>query len=140
MLLKIDHCPICANSGSIFAALFMINSLYGFVSPLVSSILFNCLSCSNSFCNVSVLIISHDSVFMYTKLACSCLKYCPLLGWSLFISPPTLGLRGKNVVKPFLPLRSLNDLLSDFVLNLLYCNHLVHLTLGVLMKFVHLPN
>ena len=139
MLLKIDHSSICANNGSIFSALFIIISLYEFVSPFVSSILFNCLSCSNSCYNVSLLIISPDYVFLYTKLAYSLVKYCPILGLLPFISPPILGLRGKNVVGPFLHFISLNDLLSDFLLNLLYLTLLVCLMLRVLL-IVHFTN
>ena len=64
VLLRMYHCSICVNIGSIFSALLTINSLYGFVSPLVLSILFYCLSCSISWCNVSALSIPPDSVFL----------------------------------------------------------------------------
>ena len=101
--------------------------------------LFNCLLCSYSYCSVSVLIISPESVFLYTKLACFLVKYCPILGLLSFISPPILELRGTNVVGPFLPFISLNDSLSDFLLTLLYLAQLVCLMLGVLL-IVHFPN
>ena len=110
-----------------------------FVSPLTSSILFNCLLCCNSCYSVSVLINAPDSVFLYTKLACSHIKYCPILGVLSFISPPILGLRGKNVVGPFLPFISLNDSLLDFLLNLLYLTQLGCLMLRVLLS-AHFPN
>ena len=139
MLLKIDQCSICANNGSIFSALLTIISLYRFVSPLMSSILFNCLLCYNSCCSVSVLIISPDSVFLHTKLACSPVKYCPILGLLSFISPPILGLRGKDAVGPFLPFISLNDSLSDFLLNLLYLIQVACFMLEVLL-IAPLPN
>ena len=99
----------------------------------------NCLLCSKSCCSVSVLIILPDSFFLYTKLACSLVKYCPIPGVVSFISPPILGLRGKNVVVPFLPFIHLNDSLFDFLLNLPYLSQLVCLTLGVLL-IAHLLN
>ena len=139
MLLKIDYCSICANNGSIFSALFTFNSLHGFVSLLLSSILFNCLLCSISCYKVSILIMSPNSVFFENKSGMFPCQYSPMLGLSLFTSPPILGLRGKNVVRPFLPFISLNDLLADFPLNILYLNHLTCLTLGLLL-FAHLPN
>ena len=67
MLLRIDYCSIFVINGASFSALFIISSLYGFVSPFMSSILSNCLSCSSS-CIDSVLIISPDFVlyiYMY---------------------------------------------------------------------------
>ena len=62
-LLKIDHCSICIINGSIFSALLTINSQYGLVSPFMSSMLFNCSSCSISCCMISVLINSPVSTF-----------------------------------------------------------------------------
>ena len=103
-----------------FSALLTINSLYGFVSPLVSSILFSSLSSPISWCSVSALIILSDSIFLYTCLACSSGKYQLSLGLLLFICPPILGLRGKNVVGSFLPVISLNVLVLNFLQNLLY--------------------
>ena len=72
-------------------------------------------------------------------MACSLVKYCPILGLLSFISPPIMALRGKNAVGPFLPFISLNDSLSDFLLNLLYLTQLACLTLGVLL-IAHFPN
>ena len=57
----------------------------------------------------------------------------------LFVSPPILGLRGKNVAGQFLSSVSLNDLLSDFLQSLLYLTQLVCLTLGVSL-IVHFLN
>ena len=57
----------------------------------------------------------------------------------LFVSPPILGLRGKNAVGPFLPFMNLNDLLSDFPLNILCLTQFVCLMLGVLL-IAHFPN
>ena len=67
------------------------------------------------------------------KLACSLVKYCSILGLLLFISPPVFGLRGENAVGPLLPFISLNDLLLDFLLNLLYLTQLACLMLEVLL-------
>ena len=73
------------------------------------------------------------------KLACSLVKYCPILDLLWFISPPILGLRGKNAVGPFLPFISLNDSLLDFLLNLLCLTQLVCWMLEVLLIF-HFPS
>ena len=81
MLLKIDNGSICVNNGSISSALFSIISLYGFVSPLVSSNLFNCHFCCNSCCNVSVLIISPDCLFV-NKIG---LFSCQILPYARFV-------------------------------------------------------
>ena len=97
-----DHCSIQVKIGSIFSALFTINSLYGFISQFVSSIL-NSFSCSISCHNVSVFIILPDYTFLYTCLAYSSVKYQVSLGLLLFTCPPILVLRGKNVVGSFLP-------------------------------------
>ena len=48
---------------SIFSALLTINSLYGLISPLVSSNLLSSPSCSVSCFSVLVLIMSPDSTF-----------------------------------------------------------------------------
>ena len=115
-----DHCSICVRIGSIFSVLFTINFLYRFISPLVSSILLKSLSCSISCCNVSELIILHDSTFLYTCLACSSIKYQLSFGLLIFTYPPMLVLRGKNAVESFLPFTSLNALALDFLQNLFY--------------------
>ena len=98
-----------------FSALFTINSLYGFTSPLVSSILLNSLSCSISCCNVSALIILPDYTFLYTCLACSSVKYWLSLDLLQFTCPPMLVLRGKYVLGSFLSFISLNVLVLDFL-------------------------
>ena len=120
MLFSIDHCSICFKIGPIFSALFTINSLYGFTSPFVSSIILNSLSYSISCCNVSTLILLPDSTFLYTCLACSSVKYWLSLGLLQFTYPPTLVLKGKNMVGLFLPFISLNVLVLDYLLNICY--------------------
>ena len=102
---------------STFSALFTMSSLYGLVSPFMSSILSNCLSCSSSCCTVSVLIILPDSVFLYMYLICSLVKNFPLLGLLLFTCPHILVLRGKNAIVPSLLFISLKDSPLDFLLN-----------------------
>ena len=87
----------------------------GFTS-LCQSILLNSFSCSISCCSVPVLIILPDSTFE-TCLACSSVKYQLLLGLLIFICPPILVLRGKNVVGSFLHFISLNVLVLDYLLN-----------------------
>ena len=73
------------------------------------------------------------------KLACSLVKYFPILGLLLFISLPILWQRGKNVVGPFLPFISLNDSFLDFLLNLLYLAQLAYFMLEGLL-IAHLLN
>ena len=118
MLLSIDHCSICVKIGPIFSALFTINSLYGFTSLFVSSILLNSLSCSLSCQNVSVLIILPDSTFFYTCLACSSVMYWLFLGLLILTCPPILVLRGQNVEGLFLPFTGLNVLALDILWSL----------------------
>ena len=43
-----------------------------------------------------------------------------MLGLLMFTCPPILGLRGTNVVGPFLPVIILNYLFLDFPVNLFY--------------------
>ena len=73
------------------------------------------------------------------KLAWSFVKCWPILGLLWFISPPIWGLRGKNVVGSFLPSMGLNDLLLDFLLNLLCLSQHVCLMLELLL-IVHFPS
>ena len=117
------------------SALFTSNSLYRFISLLVSSNPFNSLSCSISCCNVSVLIILLDSTFLYICIARSSVRYGLFLDLLIFVCLPILPLRGKNVLGSFLPFISLNVPVLDYLLNLCYFH--VCFSLMVLMMFLH---
>ena len=108
-LLRIDHCSICVINGSIFSALLTISSLYGLVSPFVTSILFSYFSCSISCFIISVLIISPVSTFLCMYLVCSPVKNCPTVGWLFLPCPPILKSKRRNAVVPSLPFISLKD-------------------------------
>ena len=122
MLLRINHCSICVKALFILPALLTFNSFYGFSSPLLSSILSNSASASNSSFIVFLLIKLPNSTFLYTKFVCWGVKQSLCLKLFLLF-PPEFWLIGKNAAKPLLPSISLNRLWPLSV-SLFLCHHL----------------
>ena len=91
-----DHCSIWVFCTSIFSALLMMSSLYGFSSPLSSSNLFSCFSCSTSCCTVSAFMDSPVSTFLYICLVWSLVKYWPTVGQLSSLGLPVLKSNDKK--------------------------------------------
>ena len=134
MLLRIHHCSIWVNVLSNLPAFLTNNSLYGFSSLLLSSILFNSMSASSSSFIAFLLIKLPNSTFLYTKFVCWGVKQSPCLKLFLLF-PPGFWLIAKSVVEPLLPSISLNHLWSLSVLLLLH-HHLCP-SMRFVMSSVH---